>query len=978
MGSEPPLVFLRDLADVEPPRDRYQHYDDEDIYRLVPRPQWTGLEDEIWTPRSQEHDPQLEKVKALMKRNAAGGNGETSPGGAMGALSATKFANKLARKKRKNPRVKVRMFLNHKITDGIINILILWALFTEDLRVLCMPKETDVPIWWIHVFVMVVFTLEIILRWYSQPRYFNSFYFYLDTLATLTIFIDFMPLLQTPKAEPVGADIGTSSSDEDDPEGGGGGGALEGGATDAFRAAKTARVGTRIARLVRVLRIIRVIKLFVSSLKKGSKKDEEEVDKDEGAPSELSKALQGTMARRTIIFVLMLLGMQVLIDFIPFAGVDQFYLADDRYRLGTALFWEGIKDSPTSDASTERFEAMRQQLAAVIQTPLDINGFAPSAVLVPLFRIAVREYGPQKANYTFYPVPKRYTTSTELPCGVGLTRGYSTGVVGATGIFGHEYKRSTCERVPSAEYVDAGTYFDYGPSADTGTFSSDLGAGMDTWVPAWPAPEPAWGNCRYDCLHPVGVVDGVPDCLNECPNAYGVRRPMRELRTYGPAEIMRYFHIDKNTSLPVVEIWYGVKMAEDVQCGMSIILIICIAILLAAMGYLLSKDVDNMVIQPIESMVDSVTKLAANPAHQLEKVERVRYETDALKLSLAKIATMLQVGFGEAGNNLVAENLKKGDTVDPMVPGRKLLGAYGFCIIDEYEEVLECLGEDILPFTNTAASIVHDAVTDNGGQPNRNLGEAFLCVWKPEIGGEDPQTMAPAQLFAAETKMCDGALTAFRRCVRGIAMSGPLQAYNQHEEIVKFFDGAYSTRIGYGLHYGWAIEGAVGTNIKIDCSYLSPNVNLAARLESATKMYGVNILMSESFHSKLSPAMQKGLRRVDVVCLKGSSIPMAIYTCDRSNALYVSRKAIDKFGEHDVVDEFQRTFEEGMDEFVSGNWGASKTLFEKALWICPRDKPSQRILWHMDTHDNHPDYGLATTPYVAPEGWPGYHILLSK
>ena len=43
--------------------------------------------------------------------------------------------------------------------------------------------------------------------------------------------------------------------------------------------------------------------------------------------------------------------------------------------------------------------------------------------------------------------------------------------------------------------------------------------------------------------------------------------------------------------------------------------------------------------------------------------------------------------------------------------------------------------------------------------------------------------------------------------------------------------------MGYGLNYGYAIEGAVGTNIKIDCSYLSPNVNLAARLEAATKRY---------------------------------------------------------------------------------------------------------------------------------------------
>ena len=88
---------------------------------------------------------------------------------------------------------------------------------------------------------------------------------------------------------------------------------------------------------------------------------------------------------------------------------------------------------------------------------------------------------------------------------------------------------------------------------------------------------------------------------------------------------------------------------------------------------------------------------------------------------------------------------------------------------------------------------------------------------------------------------------------RGAYLSPWPQAYNNHEEIVKYFDGGYKTVIGYGLHYGWAIEGAVGTNIKIDCSYLSPNVNLAARLESATKMYGVNVLMSESFVSKLSP-----------------------------------------------------------------------------------------------------------------------------
>lgn len=51
--------------------------------------------------------------------------------------------------------------------------------------------------------------------------------------------------------------------------------------------------------------------------------------------------------------------------------------------------------------------------------------------------------------------------------------------------------------------------------------------------------------------------------------------------------------------------------------------------------------------------------------------------------------------------------------------------------------------------------------------------------------------------------------------------------------------------MGFGLHFGWAIEGAIGSDYKIDASYLSPNVNIASRLEAATKQYGVSLLLSE-------------------------------------------------------------------------------------------------------------------------------------
>jgi class 3 adenylate cyclase len=45
----------------------------------------------------------------------------------------------------------------------------------------------------------------------------------------------------------------------------------------------------------------------------------------------------------------------------------------------------------------------------------------------------------------------------------------------------------------------------------------------------------------------------------------------------------------------------------------------------------------------------------------------------------------------------------------------------------------------------------------------------------------------------------------------------------------------YKVKMGYGLHIGWGIEGAIGSEFKIDASYLSPNVNMASKLEEKSK-----------------------------------------------------------------------------------------------------------------------------------------------
>jgi len=69
----------------------------------------------------------------------------------------------------------------------------------------------------------------------------------------------------------------------------------------------------------------------------------------------------------------------------------------------------------------------------------------------------------------------------------------------------------------------------------------------------------------------------------------------------------------------------------------------------------------------------------------------------------------------------------------------------------------------------------------------------------------------------------------------------------RHDRRLTRQEETFNISMGFGLHAGWAIEGAVGSLQKVDATYLSPHVNMAARMEAASKQFGVAILMSERF-----------------------------------------------------------------------------------------------------------------------------------
>ena len=140
-------------------------------------------------------------------------------------------------------------------------------------------------------------------------------------------------------------------------------------------------------------------------------------------------------------------------------------------------------------------------------------------------------------------------------------------------------------------------------------------------------------------------------------------------------------------------------------------------------------------------------------------------------------------------------------------------------------------------FVNEIGEIVHGLVDQFSGAANKNIGDAFLLVWKfPEddvIREEEDEILLDLESDRVY-QLADMSVVSFLKIMAGLKKSRKMIKYKENKGLNERLPN-YSVKMGFGLHVGYAIEGAIGSFYKIDASYLSPNVNMASRLEAATK-----------------------------------------------------------------------------------------------------------------------------------------------
>jgi len=91
-------------------------------------------------------------------------------------------------------------------------------------------------------------------------------------------------------------------------------------------------------------------------------------------------------------------------------------------------------------------------------------------------------------------------------------------------------------------------------------------------------------------------------------------------------------------------------------------------------------------------------------------------------------------------------------------------------------------------------------------------------------------------------------------------------------------EGRATLKMGVGINSGPAIVGNIGSAEHMEYTAIGDTVNLAARLESATKELGVEIVVSEHTYSAVRPLFH--WKSAGEVTLRGRNEPVRAYSVE--------------------------------------------------------------------------------------------------
>ena len=157
--------------------------------------------------------------------------------------------------------------------------------------------------------------------------------------------------------------------------------------------------------------------------------------------------------------------------------------------------------------------------------------------------------------------------------------------------------------------------------------------------------------------------------------------------------------------------------------------------------------------------------------------------------------------------------------------------------------------EEVTYVMNKALTAQQKAVQKHNGMVDKYIGDAMMAIFN-----------APLDLVNHPRAACD--------CAKDIVKN--MEALNTELQA----EGLPPIAIGIGVNTGEAVIGNMGSESRFDYTAIGDAVNCGARLESATKEAGVDILIGEKTESLCGYYLQE----LDPMPVKGKAKPLRVFT----------------------------------------------------------------------------------------------------
>ena len=167
-----------------------------------------------------------------------------------------------------------------------------------------------------------------------------------------------------------------------------------------------------------------------------------------------------------------------------------------------------------------------------------------------------------------------------------------------------------------------------------------------------------------------------------------------------------------------------------------------------------------------------------------------------------------------------------------------------------------------------------------------------------------------------------------------VSMMENLISYNERRVRLK----RRTIQIGVGIHTGNLMLGTVGEQERMQGTVISDSVNLAARLEGLTKMYGASIVTSKDTLDKMDSSEELHYRVLDTVQVKGKKLPTQVI--EILDGLPPEEK--------EYKMKFLSDFQEGIDLYSHKKFEKAREKFQE-IYDKSKDKATTVYLERCDT-----------------------------